>query len=248
VAAFEPRKEVIHIYRARLKVLPQRAIGPSRFGSHWREVKGMSPFGVTKEIEMKAILKLSAVALAMVLVSGVALAEDAKAPPTPAALLKLMAEAGQPGAEHKKLEPFIGDWSVTVRLWTDPSQPPAEAKGSVERKWILGGRFVQENTKIDCDGKSFEGMGIIGYEKAQKKYSTVRVCGLCGSISHGLATCSESGAKFECAKEECCPVTGQKFKGRDEIVIESNDKIVVNVFRTIEGKELKVMEIVSVRK
>ena len=57
-----------------------------------------------------------------------------------------------------------------------------------------------------------------------------------------------SGTKFECAKEECCPVTGQKVQGRDQIIIESNDRIVVNVFKTIDGKERKVMEIVSVRK
>jgi hypothetical protein len=49
-------------------------------------------------------------------------------------------------------------------------------------------------------------------------------------------------------KRECCPLTGQKFKGRDEIVIESNDRIVVNVFRTVNGHEVKVMEIVSNRK
>ena len=112
----------------------------------------------------------------------------------------------------------------------------------------MGGRFVQETAKVECDGKSFEGMGLFGYDKAQKKFTAVKVCGLCGTISHGLATCTDSGTKFECTKEECCPLTGQKIKGRDEIVIENNDKIVVNVFKTIEGKEVKVMEIVTLRK
>jgi hypothetical protein len=90
-------------------------------------------------------------------------------------------------------------------------------------------------------------MGLFGYDKAQKKYTAVKVCGLCGAISHGLATCSDSGTKFECTKEECCPISGQKIKGRDEIVIENNDKIVVNVFKTLDGKEVKVMEIVTLR-
>jgi hypothetical protein len=180
--------------------------------------------------------------------SGLTRAAEPKFPESPKAMLNALEEAGQPGPEHKKLQPFVGNWTLTVKLWTNPSEPPAEAKGTVERKWIMGGRFVQENVKVECGGKSFEGLGLLGYDKGAKKYTTTRVCGLCGTVSHGLATCSESGRKFECAKEECCPITGQKVKGRDEIIIENNDKIVINIFKTIDGKELKVMEIVSIRK
>jgi hypothetical protein len=203
---------------------------------------------------MKAALTVTALVLGLVVAANSALAQDAKAPqapkapPTPDALLKALAEAGQPGAEHKKLQPFVGDWTLTVKLWTDPSQPPAEAKGTVERKWIMGGRFVQETVKVECHGKTFEGLGLLGYDNAQKKFTAVKACGLCGTISSGLATCDASGKKFECTKEECCPLSGQTVKGRDEVLIESNDRIVVNVFKAIGGKEAKVMEIVSIRK
>jgi hypothetical protein len=190
----------------------------------------------------------AALALGLVVLTNLTLAQEAKAPPTPDALLKAMAEAGKPGAEHKKLQPFVGDWTLTVKLWTNPSQPPAEAKGTAERKWIMGGRFVQETVKVECHGKTFEGLGLLGYDNAQKKFTRVLACGLCGTISTGLATCTDSGKKFECAKEECCPISGQKVKGRDEVLIESNDKIVATVFKTIDGKEVKVMEIVSTRK
>src|SRR5262249_2275790 len=54
--------------------------------------------------------------------------------------------------------------------------------------------------------------------------------------------------EFECATEECCPLSGQKITGRDEIIIESIDKIVMNVFKTVDGKEVKAVEIVSIRK
>jgi hypothetical protein len=201
---------------------------------------------------MKATVTASALTVALAcgltILPGLTRAEDAKVPNSPTALLKALAEAGTPGPEHKKLQPFVGDWSLTVKVWTDPSQPPAQSSGTALRKWIMGGRFVQETVKVECNGKTFEGMGLLGYDKAQKKFTTVRACGLCGTISTGLATCSDSGTRFECAKEECCPLTGQKVKGRDEILIESNDRIVVNVFKTIDGHEVKVMEIVSNRK
>jgi Protein of unknown function (DUF1579) len=168
--------------------------------------------------------------------------------PTPAAVMAALAEAGKPGAEHKKLQPFVGDWTFTLKLWTDPSQAPAELKGTVERKWIMGGRFIQETVKGECDGKTFEGLGLLGYDSAQKKFTSVKACGLCGTIFNGLSTCDASGKRFECATEECCPLTGQKVKGRNEILIESNDTVVMNVFKTVGDKEVKAMEIVSIRK
>jgi hypothetical protein len=190
---------------------------------------------------------VAALALGLVLADRT-LAQETKVPPSPSALLKALEEAGKPGPEHAKLHPFVGDWTVTAKLWTDPSQPPAEARGTAERKWIMGGRFIQETARMECGGKAFDVLGLLGYDHAQKKFTVVKACGFCGTISTGLATCANSGTRFECAKEECCPVTGQKIKGRDEIVIESNDRIVVNVFKTIDGKELKVMEVVSTRK
>jgi hypothetical protein len=189
----------------------------------------------------------AALALGLIVLANVSRAEDAKAPPSPQELLKALAEAGKPGPEHKKLQPFVGDWTFTAKLWTDPSQPPAEAKGTIQRQWIMGGRFIQETAKGECHGKTIEGMGLLGYDSAEKKFTTVWVCGLLGNISHHLVTCNDSGTRFECATEECCPITGQRVKGRNELVVENNDRIVLNVYKTVDGKELKVKEIVSVR-
>jgi hypothetical protein len=203
---------------------------------------------------MKAIPKWVGAAAALALLLGVLFhvtrAGDRKTPPSPEALLKALAEAGKPGAEHKKLEPFVGTWTFTMRLWADPNQPPAELKGALERKWIMDGRFVQETARAECvkSGKTFEGMGLVGYDAGQKKFTCVKACSLSGTISSGLVTCDSSGTRFECVKEECCPLTGQKVKGRDEVVIENSDRIVVNIYKTIGDREVKVGEIVSIRR
>jgi hypothetical protein len=90
-------------------------------------------------------------------------------------------------------------------------------------------------------------LGLVGYDAGQKKFTLVKACSLFGTISSGLATCDSSGTRFECATEQCCPLTGQKVKGRDEVVIENNDRIVLNVYKTIGDREVKVGELVSVR-
>jgi hypothetical protein len=201
---------------------------------------------------MKAMSKLigcsAPLALALVLLAGRTWAEEGAKAPSPGALLKAMAENGKPGPEHQKLQPLIGDWNFTVRMWTDPNQPPAEFTGTVERKWIMGGRFVQETARGEYDGKPFDGMGLWGYNAAEKTYTHVRACSLSGKICSEQSNYITSGAKFECATEGRCPLTGETVKGRDEVVIAGPNKIVMNVFKTVDGKEAKAMEIVSIRK
>src|SRR5262245_21328223 len=128
---------------------------------------------------MKAVSRLVCTAAALALVGVLcqrARTEDLKSPPSPEALLKALAEAGQPGAEHKKLEPLVGYWNFTMKFWTDPSQPPAVLQGTVDRKWIMDGRFVQETVHGQCaaTGKTCEGLGLVGYNAAEKQFTCVR--------------------------------------------------------------------------
>src|SRR5215475_4068771 len=145
-------------------------------------------------MEMKTISRsvyaAAALALSLGVLFQVTQADQPKTPPSPEALLTALDEAGKPGAEHKKLQPFVGHWTFTMKLWADPSQPPAELKGTIERKWIMDGRFVQETARGECakTGKTFEGMGLVGYDAGQKKFSLVKACGLCGTISSGLVS------------------------------------------------------------
>lgn len=186
------------------------------------------------------------VALALCVAVGSLPAADA---PTPAAVLKALAEAGRPGAEHEKLQPFIGNWTFTMKMWTDPSQPPAVLKGEIDREWVMGGRFVQESVRGACsEGESFEGLGLIGYDRSQQKYTTMHACGMCGLIMNGASSVNADGTKFVCSRDEKCPLTGETVQSREEMVIESPDRIVLTTYREVGGKEFKAMELVSVRR
>ncbi len=89
-----------------------------------------------------------------------AAAEEPAAPIDPAA----------PGPFHASLEPEVGEWDLTLRLWTDPTGEPVESRGTAETRWILDGRFVETRLLGDALGRSFEARIIEGYDNNDKQY------------------------------------------------------------------------------
>ena len=77
-----------------------------------------------------------------------------------------------PGAEHKVLDFKVGKWTLQGKMWMDPNAPPQPITGTSEMKWMMGGRYLEDNTKGDpMPGMGpFEGMGLSGYDNMRKKY------------------------------------------------------------------------------
>jgi len=176
-------------------------------------------------------------------------AEEPAAAASPEALFAAIAEAGKPGPEHKKLEPLAGKWTYTSKMYMVPGQDPVESSGTAERKWILGGRFLEETIiGTGPDGKTeFEGRGTIGYDKQQKKYTYGWMCSMGTETIQSLGDSDVKGKNFTFETEMFCPLRGKKVKGRDEIEIQSPDRHVLTTYQFDDGKELKVMEIIATR-
>src|SRR5262249_9068110 len=162
----------------------------------------------------------------------------------PADPLSVLAEAGRPSAGHEKLQPLAGRWTYTAKLWFEPGKSPVETKGTIERKWILGGRFLEQRVAgTGIDGKpGFEAFGLIGYDNAQKKYTSTCACTMCTGSTTGVGV-AESPDKFTFHTTCFCPVLKETVKGRDEIRIENDNKTVMEGYKYVGGKEVKVLEI-----
>jgi Protein of unknown function (DUF1579) len=158
------------------------------------------------------------------------------------------AKASQPGAEHKALEPLAGEWTYSAKLWMNPGDEPLELAGKATRKWILGGRFLHEEVENEKPIADFKGVGLMGYDKTQKKYTSMWVDSMTTSITTSLGTADKDRKVFTFHREMLDPVTGKKIKGRDVLRILGKDKHVTEMFKEVGGKEIKVMEITSVRK
>lgn len=173
-----------------------------------------------------------------------AVAEDKEQPAIDLeAAAKLYAEIATPGEAHQKLEPLVGKWKYTSKLWMDPNAPPLEGKGTAERKWILGGRFLEENIiGKGPDGSDMEARGTIGYDNTTKKYTYNWVCSMSTAASNGVGSVDKSGNEFTFETEVFCPLRQQQIKMRDEIHIDSKDKHTLTTYQIVDGKEVKMME------
>jgi len=87
------------------------------------------------------------------------------------AMMKKWMEAATPGEPHKKLSDMAGIWQTTMRSWVNGADgEPAVSKGSSEIKWVLDGRFLQQEAKGEMMGMPFSGIGFTGYDNINKKY------------------------------------------------------------------------------
>jgi hypothetical protein len=215
------------------------------------QVGPLENFPFSKEHNMKKMNNLGRLALALAfgLAAIPGQAEDAKIPASPEEFAKAAEAASQPGAAHERLKPLAGQWTYTCRMWMEPGGEPIETKGTIEREWILGGRFLSEKIQgTGFDGKpGFEGVGLIGYDNNLKKYTQTFACNMGTGTSTGVGTLGKSGGltfQTECA----CPLSDEKIKGRDEIRFVSQNKIVTESYKTVGSEEVKMMEIIAVRK
>jgi len=151
----------------------------------------------------------------------------------------------KPGKEHKLLSTLAGTYHAKVKAYFDPSKPPDESSGTMKRKMIMGGRFLEELYEGKVMGMAFHGMGLSGYDNHKKKFTNVWIDSMstASSVTHG--TYDADKKTFTYLGEEFDPYTGQKMKTRDVLRIVSDSVQEQEMYRSPSegGKEMKVLEI-----
>jgi hypothetical protein len=175
------------------------------------------------------------------------LAQDKKPAIDEKAAMEAMTKHAEPGEFHKKLEPMIGEWTYKGSFMMAPDQPAMEMNGAATRKWIMDGRFMQDDST--GVGIPFKGLGINGYDNQLKKYVSVWVDSMTTSIGYSIGEVDSSGKTFTYHREEYSPIYGQRVKARDVIKIVDNDHHEME-FYTIPpgGKEMRSGTIKFTRK
>lgn len=196
---------------------------------------------------------VSALAVTGTLAASIALAQEksaaAKPDPNMEEMMKKAEAAGKPGAEHKALEPLVGEWNAEVKTWMTPDAAPSVSKATAKSRWIMDGRFVQEEFQGEFMGKPFHGMSLMGYDNMKKKYSTVWVDDMSTTVLTSEGEAAEGGKVFTLEGKCDCPMTGEKDKVMKQVFrIVSDDKHVFEMHEPGKGKNSMTMEITYTRK
>jgi hypothetical protein len=129
--------------------------------------------------------------------------------PRASAALQALDSAMTPGEGQKRLDPMIGNFDVTLLVWTDPAKPPLEYKGSAVNTWTLGGRYVQTMLATVMDGEPFDGIGYYGFDNATQTYQAAWMDNGSTAISWYHGRMDKSG-RSALLKSSAIPAVGSK--------------------------------------
>ena len=193
---------------------------------------------------MKSVFLLAgaSVALCMTVAFATQGTEEASAI-SPAAMARM-----SPGPMHAKLKPLVGTWIMTGKWRMTPEAPWQDFEATVEREWILGERFVEEEVESEFMGQPFEGRGIIGYDNTREAFTMVWVENM--STGTWFSTGRLEGSTLSFEGENSDAMTGEKSKWSKSVLdLSSPDKHTFKGYsKDAQGKEFQNMEMVETRK
>lgn len=199
---------------------------------------------------MQSIMLCTVLLFSFMIPSSFAQAAD-KAPEMTAEQMQTMLQLSQPGENHKYLDALVGKWQHTVTWRMDAKSAPQTMQGSSENRWIMGGRFLQQEAHGEAMGNqpAFEGLGMTGYDNVKKEYTSVWLDNMGTGMMMATAQFDAKKKTFNESGTYACPITGDQHKAfRAAWKIINKNKYTYEMYtQDADGKEFKNMEIVYKR-
>ena len=159
-----------------------------------------------------------------------------------------LADLTVPGEPHELLAGTVGEWSLTIRVWTAPDADPVESSGKATGHWILGERFVETSYQGTVMGRDFEALKIEGYEKASNEYVTTWRDNLGTYTMIFRGRCDTTCLTRTMMADFVDPVSASKLKIKGVTTLTEDEGYTYESFVvTPDGKEFKNMELVAER-
>ncbi len=134
------------------------------------------------------------------------------------------------GPAHGRLDPLVGLWDTSTRVFGDLGTRPVEVDGSVEKHWVLGGRFIREDLAgISNRDRPYMGLGFLGYDAGRRLYQSVWMStGSTGVVTAtGTAREHDGEVRLTLVGDEVDPASGRLRRFRAILRIESPDRHVL---------------------
>jgi len=149
------------------------------------------------------------------------------------------------GEEHAELAKTVGDFDVVAEVFMGGDQPAMTMKGTASRKMIKNGYWLEETFKGEWMGQPFEGTLIQGYDRFRKQHVSIWFdnSSTTMSIRHGQikdGKCVMEGTDPDPMLNKLVPMKS--------VAVEKDGKMVLEMFRVMDGKEQLHMRLTYVKK
>src|SRR5678815_2548819 len=155
-----------------------------------------------------------------------------------------MEAAGTPGPAHKALDALVGDWKAEVKCWYEPGGSPQVSQGTAKTRWILNGRFLEEEFHGEMMGKPFTGRSLVGYDNTRQKFKMVWVSDMQTSIFTTEGIGEDNNKVITLEGKSDCPGTGQRDVPMKTVFrVLGPNKHTFEMYDESRGRNAKTMEI-----
>ncbi|MGC9940680.1 MAG: DUF1579 domain-containing protein [Verrucomicrobiota bacterium] len=159
-------------------------------------------------------------------------------------IVKKLQAAGTPGPGHKALDAFAGEWKNEVKC-LEPGGPVNVSHATSKARWILGGRFLEEEFHGEMMGKPFTGKCLLGFDNTKQKFKSVWVDDLGTAMLTSEGTGENGNNTIVLEGKADCPASGQKDISMKQVLrVISPNKHILEMFHDGE----KRMEITYTRR
>jgi hypothetical protein len=149
-----------------------------------------------------------------------------------------------PSKGHKVFEGMVGKWKYTSKWWEGKDAKPQESNGSSNIKLVMGGRFLQHDTKGKSMGQPFVGMGFTGYDNVTEKYDSVWMDNMGTGMMIGQGKFDEETKTLKDEGKFSCPMVGKSREYRSEWKLNDKNSMTFTMWGPDkEGDEFKMMEL-----
>jgi len=154
-----------------------------------------------------------------------------------------------PGAGQKFLEKFVGDWEV-AKTFYPRSGDAVRQSGECRQTMIHGGRFLQSEFVFDNKGEKSTGLGLIGFEPATGKFTSVWTDSRQTRMSLRQSEAPFDGKEIVLSGKSLGEEARGRARSRTTTRLEDDGRKIVHrqVAVDADGKERPVMELVLTRK
>ena len=196
-------------------------------------------------MNMKTLWIAAIVALPL---GAAAFTQEKKAVPAGApfdeATMARMKEYGTPGPAHKVLDARVGKWTAQVKAWMAPDTEPMTSTGTSEARWILDGRYLEEEFRGEFAGQSFDGRALVGYDNMKKEYFFTWINSMSTGLAHATGKYDPAKKAIQYEMDFPCPEEGGYRHGRVvETMVDADHWTWQGYANSPDGKEYMTTEI-----